>query len=228
MKHSFKVSLFLLTLFVLAQVVGIGLLYKTIDPVKSAEAGTTEFKELAFGERPPLDEQTSYLPIMITVIVGTVIVLLLIKFKLLWIWKIWFTFAVVFSLTIALAVLIPVVWAFVLALIFGIWKVFFPHFWVHNITEVLIYPGIALIFVPLLNLFSVSVLFVLISLYDAYAVWKSKHMVKLAQSQAESKMFAGLLVPYNFKIEKTKLVPAGVHHGETVKMRTAMLGGGDI
>ncbi len=236
MKHSIKVTIFLLILFVLSQVIGLFLLDTTIDPIKSAATGKTEFKELAFGERPPLEEETSYLPMVITILVGTVIMLLLIKFKLLWIWKIWFTFAVVFSLTIALAVLVPVVWAFAIALIFGIWKVFFPHFWVHNITEVLIYPGIGLIFVPLLNLFSVSVLFVLISIYDAYAVWKSKHMVKLAQAQAESKVFAGLLVPYNFKLEKTEEKVKVMAHGSTlhqsaprmVKVQTAMLGGGDI
>ena len=236
MKHSIKVTIFLLILFVLSQVIGLFLLDTTIDPIKSAATGKTEFKELAFGERPPLEEETSYLPMVITILVGTVIMLLLIKFKLLWIWKIWFTFAVVFSLTIALAVLVPVVWAFAIALIFGIWKVFFPHFWVHNITEVLIYPGIGLIFVHLLNLFSVSVLFVLISIYDAYEVWKSKHMVKLAQAQAESKVFAGLLVPYNFKLEKTEEKVKVMAHGSTlhqsaprmVKVQTAMLGGGDI
>ncbi len=233
MKHSFKVTGLLLTLFVVSQVIGIVLLNATIDVEKSAQKGKTEFKDLAFGERPPLEEETSYVPIMITIIIGTILVLLLIRFKLLWIWRIWFTFAVVFSLTIVLAVLVPVVWALAMALIFGIWKVFFPHFWVHNITEVLIYPGIALIFVPLLNLFSVSVLFVLISLYDAYAVWKSKHMVKLAQSQAESKMFAGLLIPYNFKISRVKsravksspITPSADMRG---KVQTAMLGGGDI
>lgn len=236
MKHSIKVTIFLLILFVLSQVIGILLLNTTIDPIKSAATGKTEFKELAFGERPPLEEETSYFPIVITILVGTVIMLLLIKFRLLWIWKIWFTFAVVFSLTITLAVLIPVVWAFAIAIIFGIWKVFFPHFWVHNITEVLIYPGIGLIFVPLLSLFSVSVLFVLISIYDAYAVWKSKHMVKLAQAQAETKVFAGLLVPYNFKLEKTGKKVNALAHGSTphpsvlqpVKVQTAMLGGGDI
>ena len=45
-----------------------------------------------------------------------------------------------------------------------------------------------------------------------YAVWKSKHMIKLAKFQSQLKIFPGFLVPY---IEKRK-------------KRAAMLGGGDI
>ena len=41
------------------------------------------------------------------------------------------------------------------------------------------------------------------------AVWKTKHMVKMAKFQTESKLFAGLLVPYG-------------------KNKVAVLGGGDI
>ena len=42
-----------------------------------------------------------------------------------------------------------------------------------------------------------------------YAVWKSKHMIKMAKFQTESRLFAGLLIPYG-------------------KNKTAILGGGDL
>ena len=67
------------------------------------------------------------------------------------------------------------------------------------------------------------VLLILISGYDAYAVWKSKHMIEMAKFQTKSGVFAGLLVPYELpkrlkKSEKKKIV----------HVRTAVLGGGDI
>jgi presenilin-like A22 family membrane protease len=41
-----------------------------------------------------------------------------------------------------------------------------------------------------------------------YAVWKSKHMVSLANFTAESKVFAGLLVPYDKSSGSIKNKPA--------------------
>ena len=64
-----------------------------------------------------------------------------------------------------------------------------------------------------------------------YAVWKSKHMIKLAKFQTEVKTFAGLLVPYQLPKGKKVAASKTAQKNEKVKMvkvRTAMLGGGDI
>src|SRR3989344_3384030 len=63
-------------------------------------------------------------------------------------------------------------------------------------------------FIPVFNLFSISALLILISVYDYISVFKTKHMVKLAKFQTEGKIFTGLFIPY--------------------KNKTAILGGGDI
>ncbi len=52
------------------------------------------------------------------------------------------------------------------------------------------------------------------------AVWKSKHMIKLAKFQQKSKLFAGLLLQYGGKKTKSK--------GVKTKAKNAILGGGDI
>ena len=58
-------------------------------------------------------------------------------------------------------------------------------------------------------------------------------MVTLARSQAEAKVFAGLLIPYKLGklIKKTKVpgekTPIGISLPK-MKVRTAILGGGDI
>ena len=233
MKHHPKVLAVLLGLFLLAQFLGLAILQMYIDPMRSADEGKTVFTELPIGERPPLDEDTSYVPLIGAVLIGTVLLLVLIKFNLHWVWKIWFLIAVVVSLSIAFGAFLWKELAVGLAIGLGLWKIFKPNFYVHTITELFSYGGLAVIFVPLLNIWSVSVLLVLIGIYDAYAVWKSKHMITLAKSQTEAKVFAGLLLPYKDGAIKPKMNHV-IHHADVrvkkmpMAIRTAMLGGGDI
>jgi len=230
MKHTWKITAILLMTFLLAQFMGILILYNYIDVEKSAEEGRTVFGELPIGERPPLEEKTSFLPVIIAILVGTGLVLLLLKYNLIWLWKFWFFLAVVFALGIAFAAFLKPAIAFVIALVAGAWKIFRPNVWVQNITELFIYGGLAAIFVPLFNLWSVSILLVLIAVYDAYAVWKSKHMITLAKSQTKAKVFAGLLIPYKLgkvQVSAAKKKPTAKAK-VPMKVRTALLGGGDI
>ena len=229
MKHSLKITLVLLAIFLVAQFVGLGILYKYIDTSKTSEEGKTIFKDTPLGERPPIEESTSFFWVMLVILLGTGFLLLLIKFRLGWLWKFWFLIAVVLTLTVAWAAFIRPSIAFVLAAILGIWKIFKPNFLVHNFTEIFVYGGLAVIFVPWFDLWSVSILLVLIALYDAYAVWKSKHMVTLAKSQMKAKVFAGLLIPYKIgKLKKAKGKLKSKGKKVSVKVRTAILGGGDI
>lgn len=231
MKHSPQITIILLIIFLLAQFIGLGVLYKYIDQNKSMEEGKTVFKELPIGERPPVEEKTSFLTIIIAIILGTGLVLLLIKYNLYFIWKIWFLIAVVIALGFSFSAFFWKEIAFLLALIIGVWKIFKPNFWIQNLAELFIYGGLAVIFVPLLNLISMSILLILIALYDAYAVWKSKHMITLVQSQTRAKVFAGLLIPYKLgEIKKAKIPSTKQKVMKTVKVKvkTALLGGGDI
>jgi len=238
MKHNLKITLLILAIFLLAQFIGILIVKNYIDTEKTTEAGKTVFKELPIGERPPLEESTSFLWIMLAIILGTGIFLLIAKFNLTIIWKIWFLLAVVIALSVAFGAFIPTLYAFILAGIVGMWKIFKPNFWVQNISELFIYGGLAAIFSPLLNLWSMSILLVLIAAYDAYAVWSSKHMIKLAESQTKAKIFAGLLIPYELPkrknlsqkvVGKAKKVVGKVKKSvKEIKVKTAILGGGDI
>lgn len=228
-------------MFLAAQFLGITIVYNNIDTEKSSAEQTT-FKEISFIERPPIQEGYSYIPIIIAILIGTVFLLFLIKHNLTWIWKVWFLIAVTMALTVAFGAFIPYSIALFLALIFALWKIFQPNLWVQNITELFIYGGIAAIFVPIFNVLSVVILMILIAIYDAYAVWKSKHMITLAKSQSKANVFAGLLIPYNFKNDKAKIshkicksnVETNIKQKQKLKLkqkakgRVAMLGGGDI
>ncbi|MBT3303853.1 hypothetical protein HN592_00525 [Candidatus Woesearchaeota archaeon] len=226
MKHTISVTVLLLIFFVLAQLIGLGIINLGINENVDANGIISfEFKETAIGERPDLQPGMSFISIIVAILVGTSLALVLIRFKLLKVWRIWFFLAIVIAMTISLGTLLPSLIAFFVALVLTILKMFKPGIITHNITELLIYPGIALLFVPILNVFWMFMLLLLISAYDMYAVWKSKHMIKLAKFQAKSQTFAGLLIPYQ-RIKKVGKKTKG--KVKKTEVQNAILGGGDI
>ena len=231
MKHTLPVTLILVCLFFFSQVVGLFVLNSYIDWQATEDTGKTTFKEINLSgvmvDRPPIEEEYSFLYILIAIVIATLLVLLIIKFNKPIIWKIWFYLSIVFCLTLAFSAFVEGIIGFVVAVIVGYYKVFRPGILFQNLTELFVYAGIAVLFVPVMNLLSAVLLLVGISIYDAYAVWKSKHMIKLAKFQTESKVFAGLFVPYQLP-HKGEVVPKLKKHKKTIKVKHAILGGGDI
>lgn len=225
MKHSVPVTFLLLGLFLAAQLIGLLVVNAYIDHA-AAEKGEESFTDLPFNvERPQLEQKTSFIYIFIAILIGTGLVLLIIKYGQMTLWKVWFFFGVTVTLVIAFAAFLPQLLAGVLGIAFAAWKTFKPNPYVHNATELFIYGGLAAIFVPLLSVWSILFLLLLVSAYDAYAVWKSKHMITMATFQTKTNMFAGLLVGYKQKKKDVKKTTVPVPLKE---VRTAVLGGGDI
>jgi len=230
MKHTLKITLFLVFIFLAAQIIGLAVTYAYIDKEKTAETGELVFEDLPLGmERPEVEKGSSLLILVVgAILVGTIILLLLIRFNVGILWKIWFFLAIWLTLTVAFGAFIPVLAAGVLGFLLAGWKVLRPNIFIQNITELFVYGGLAAIFVPIKS-FTISIaiiLLILISIYDMYAVWKSKHMVKLAKYQSKQKVFAGLLVPYKLPKGMKKIKKRG--KGKLIKVKTAVLGGGDI
>jgi presenilin-like A22 family membrane protease len=241
MKHSLKITIYMILVFLCAQLIGIAIINSYIDhkaTETSREQGQITFTPLPYNiERPPSTDYGTVIYIIIGVVIGTVILLLIARFKQGLLWKIWFFLSVVICLSIALSAFINPYVAFGLAVLAGIFKVFKPNMWVHNITEVFLYGGIAAIFVPILNVPAALILLLLISGYDMYAVWYSKHMVTLAEFQKGSKVFAGVMLPTqdapNVKhtVSTTvKKVGKKTDGGKKIthSQSYAILGGGDI
>jgi presenilin-like A22 family membrane protease len=227
MKHTFEVTVTLVLLFFLSQVMGLAITNQYIDHEKTAETGVTTWEKLPYEiERPPVDESSSFIYIIIAILIGTGLLLLLVKYKKVMFWKTWFFLGVLITLIIALKPFIGQQFAFLISLVLALVKVFRPNIFVHNITEIFLYGGLAAIFVPIMNMYAAFMLLFFMSVYDIYAVWKSKHMVSLAKFQTNSKVFAGLSIPYNPPKEKIESKRKKVKKIETFK--TAILGGGDI
>ena len=228
MKHTLKITIFLVLFFMLSQLIGLFIVNSSIQEVKESETGEIEviYTDTAIGERPDMDPNVSFWYIISAILVGTGLVLLLIRFKKVHLWKTWFFLAVWLTTTVALGVFVEKWIAYLVAILFAAWKIFKPNVYVHNITEMFMYAGIAVIFVPILDVFWAVMVLLVISAYDMFAVWKSKHMVKMANFQTESKVFAGLFIPYGTKgMPKVKKIKKTSKKEEG---HVAILGGGDI
>lgn len=209
MKYNSKITLTILSLFLFSQLIGLFVTNYYLE------------NKLPFSiERPELAPQTSFIPIIITIIIVTLIAILLIRFKAEKIWKIWFFLGISIALLISFSAFVPKELALILALVLAGFKIFKPNIIIHNLGELFIYGGMAALFVPIFSIVSIIMLLIIISIYDFIAVFKTKHMIKIAKFQARMKVFAGLVVPYNdVRIEK----------GKTRKVvRSAILGGGDL
>lgn len=243
MKHNVSVTVALIVFFLLAQIIGLVLINADIGKIEVVNGETIiTHQDTSLGERPQLSGLGTFAYIAIGLIIGTLLILLIIRMKKINLWKAWFFLAVFLAISLSLGVFLNFYVAFILAFILAIIKVMKPNIIIHNITEVLMYSGIAVFLVPLLNVLWAFALLIAISLYDVYAVFKSKHMVKMAQFQAKSQVFAGLFIPYTPKAQAAEKsitqktakasLPKDFRTTDAkplqAEKKNAVLGGGDV
>lgn len=231
MKHKITIIAILLGMFLVTQAIGLYVVNHY----------SQEDNQLPYGMEPPeIKEDKEFFKIfpsiVIAFIIAIVLFFLLTKFKIEFILKLWFFLVIVIALAIAFNSFFPKfqyisLLALVIAIPLAIVKVFNRNLLVHNATELLIYPGIAAVFVPLLNIWTMIGLLVLISIYDMWAVWKSKIMQKMAKYQINTlKIFSGFFVPYLSKKQRQQIRNAkkkGLKK-KKIKVNIAILGGGDV
>lgn len=246
MKHSVKITIVLLGMFFLAQLIGILVISLYSPEVKQVvdESGNlvnvTSYN-LPYGMEPPqdTDPKVNFVSIIFAIVIAISVMFFLMKFGATYFLRAWFFVVIVLALGITFnsfflhyeyATIIALIAALPLAFV----KVFKRNILVHNITELLIYPGIAAIFVPLLNIWTISILLVLISLYDMYAVWHAGFMQKMAKYQIKTlRVFSGFFIPYLGKKEREIMRNARMSKSlkiknKKIKINIAILGGGDI
>lgn len=229
MKYNLKIISILLGMFIFTQLIGI--------LVSSIYLGNS----LPYGISPPENNSPGYnaISIALAIFFGIVIMLFLMKYKAEIFLRVWFFVVVSIALAItinALFLLTPfkdfnylALIAIVPAIFFAYLKVFVRDIRIHNLTELAIYPGVAAIFIPLLNIYSIVILFILISIYDIYAVWHAGFMQKMAKYQIQQvKVFSGFFIPFIGKKEKGILLKGKSKKGKKIKISVAILGGGDV
>ncbi len=230
MKHNLKITAILLAMFILTQFIGIYVVNHYSAPDK----------ELPYGMKTPeIQKESDYYSffsaIIMAFVIAIVLMFLLSKFNWAFIIKLWFFTVIVIALGISFNSFIPLKYSSLIALLIAvplaIEKVYKRNFLVHNATELFIYPGIAAVFVPILNLFTIIALLILISIYDIWAVWHSGIMQKMAKYQINKlNIFSGFFVPYiskKIKMQMQKL-PKSRLKNKKVRANVAILGGGDV
>ncbi|HEA46641.1 MAG TPA: hypothetical protein ENH99_02565 [Candidatus Pacearchaeota archaeon] len=239
MKHTFRIVAILLTMFLVTQLIGLFVVNHYLSPDNN----------LPFGlQQPEIEEPSEYYGLFTAIVLAFIIAIFLFffltKFRIEFVLKAWFFLVVVLALSLTIFTLtnsfekfvlgIPLI-AVIIALPFAIVKIFGRNFLVHNFTELLIYPGIAAVFVPLLNVYTVIALLILISLYDMWAVWHTGIMQKMAKYQIKNlKIFSGFFVPYLSKKTRhqvknwKKTLKKSELKKKKVSVSFAILGGGDV
>jgi presenilin-like A22 family membrane protease len=243
MKHSLKITLLLLAMFFATQLIGIFVISQYTPEIKHIvnENGTITNQttyNLPYGMDPPEDitPASTLISIIFALAIAVFLMFFIMKYKVESLLKVWFFVVVTLAIGITVNSLIlklpySSLIALVIALPLAFLKIFKRGFLAHNLTELIIYPGIASIFVPILNLWSVVLLLILISLYDMYAVWHSGFMQKMAKYQIQKlKIFTGFFVPYVGKKEKQLIqqTKSKKLKDKKVRVSVAILGGGDV
>lgn len=183
--------------------------------------GILEVKQTDFLERPELDSTKTAIYILVGILIGTLLLLLIAKFNKVILWKLWFYSASFVGIFLALSIVFPDLLALLLTIILVFLKYFIKNNLLYNFTEILFYSGLVVFLAPLLDIFTTVLLLIIISLYDAYAVWKSKHMITMANFTAKTKIFPG--INYNYSDQQL-----ATNNSNQKKFSVGLLGGGDI
>ncbi|VVB79287.1 Signal-peptide peptidase, presenilin aspartyl protease [uncultured archaeon] len=244
MKHTAKITAIILAMFLLTQFIGLYVVsqYSPTKIVDGQITNSTNKVSLPYGmETPEVQQDIDFLTmlpsILLAFVIAILIIFLLTKTKADIILKIWFFIVVVLAMAISFNSVIGnkipyAAWiALFVAIPLALLKIFQRNFFVHNVTELFIYPGVAAIFVPLLNIWTLLILLVAISIYDMWAVWHSGIMQKMAKYQMNQlKIFSGFFIPYiprDIRMKLKKLSKSQLKK-KRVKVSVAILGGGDV
>ncbi|MCF7910401.1 hypothetical protein K9L16_01870 [Candidatus Pacearchaeota archaeon] len=231
MKHNPKIVAILILMFLVTQFIGLYVVNYYLSEENSLPYGL---------ETPEIESDFDYYPIFSMIIFAFIfafaILFLLTKFDLSLIMRIWFFIVVILALGISVNTLTGnLKYSSLIALIIAVplayFKIFKREIYIHNLTELFIYPGVAAVFVPLLNFYTVFALLILISIYDMWAVWKSGIMQKMAKYQIQSiGVMAGFFVPHLTKKQKIDLgrLKKSERKNKKIKANVAILGGGDV
>ena len=230
-KHTTKITIIILLMFLITQFLGLWIINYYNQPDNA----------LPFGMEVQETEDYNTVIDIISLVVAFAIAIglffLLRKKRAKHVIRLWFFIVVLISLGIFFTALFnfPLGLAYIgllIAIPIAFFKIFRRNLIVHNLSELMIYPAIAAVFVPFLNVNGAIILLTIISIYDMWAVWKSGIMQKMAKFQMEEvKVFGGFSIPYITKKQRAQLKKLRKQKTKSkqkgIKVRIGALGGGD-
>lgn len=182
---------------------------------KMAESGLR-----AFQDPTQISNSVIYLGIML---LSAFLILILIKFGIKWIFNFLVYSSTILTLYITFAVLLtsfPFLTAeeydiasFGLALVLTALLYVYPEWYIVDLTGVLSAAGIAALFGISFSIVPAIVLLVLLAVYDAISVYKTKHMVTMADAGLDKKLPLMLIAPkrFSYSFIKSGFTKGGVN-----------------
>jgi presenilin-like A22 family membrane protease len=210
----------IVTLFVLAQLIGVFTVTQAVTVNETVDVAST-----GLGERPPIEGWQSVAYLVGGILLSTALILYIAKKNWVNIWKYWQSLATGIAVYLAASTFTPPRIATLIGAASFLARLKTTNQYVNNAIELVMYAGITVFLAPIFTVKTALALLAIMSVYDAYAVWKSKHMVTLAEFTRRTKRFPGLT---------TGKQPSQINHSppthspEENRSSFSVLGGGDI
>ncbi|MDP3004316.1 MAG: presenilin family intramembrane aspartyl protease [Candidatus Azambacteria bacterium] len=119
--------------------------------------------------------------------------------------RLFFLFALFSGVLITTSVFIPDTWALIFSLFLIFLYIIWPYVWLHNLVLVLTLPGIAALLGASLNPWTTVLILIIISVYDYVAVYKTKHMVRMAKAMISGRAIFAMIFPEHWQGFKSHL-----------------------
>jgi len=190
-KHFFNFSFFLeLFLFAFTMFLSIGV---AVNLINKSALSTSQVGQVA-------QSGFSAIEFIFLFIIATLVLILLLKyFKQPWIVKALFYLAIFEGLWFfSHAYFTWPEMLYVLAFLLISWFVY-RNIFIHNIVIILAISAIAVIFGLNFDPSAVIIILLFLTIYDFWAVYKTKHMVKMFQGLVKSRVYFSLIIPHSFK-----------------------------
>ena len=126
--------------------------------------------------------------------------------------RLFFFFAIFSGTFTTLNIFIADTWAFIFSLFFIFLYIVWPRVWLHDLILVLTLPGIAVLLGVSLNPWTAVLILIIMSVYDYIAVYKTKHMVRMAKAMISGRAIFAMIFPEHWRGFKSHLNKA--HPGE--------------
>jgi len=136
--------------------------------------------------------------------------------------RIFFLLALFSGTLITLGIFLSNVWSLIFSLLLVMAYSFYPYVWFHNLVLILTLPGIAAVLGASITPYAAVILLIFMSVYDYIAVYKTKHMIKMAKAMITGRAIFAMIYPEHWHGFKAHLNKA--HPGEGFMM----LGTGDF
>ncbi|OGD24992.1 hypothetical protein A2819_01655 [Candidatus Azambacteria bacterium RIFCSPHIGHO2_01_FULL_40_24] len=136
--------------------------------------------------------------------------------------RIFFLLALFSGILVTLGIFLSNTWSLIFSLLLVAAYSLYPYVWFHNMVLILTLPGIAAVLGASLTPYTAIILLIFMSVYDYIAVYKTKHMVKMAKTMIAGRAIFAMIYPEHWHGFRSHLNKT--HPGEGFMM----LGTGDF